>query len=1201
MLSEFKSKLRINTYQKNVILRLFLIVLLHRFDVKFFSLSNNPLYKNLPKKITQLLNYFNASSDIIVICDVDLMVHYVSTNYTKLTGYKTKEVLGKSYQVCNGGAITKILNKKAWGKLHQNKSFQMNCYNTKKSGEHYQIEQTIIPVSDENNKATITHLIFVGKDTTKQVNTINKLTKSEKALGEVQKIAHLGYYVFDIKNDDWTSSEELNSIFGINKDYQKNFNSWLKLIHPEFKDLMLNYFTNEVLTKRKKFNKEYKIINQKTGQEKWVHGLGKLIFDENQKPIEMFGTIQDITEKKCIQVKLQENEERLNDIIFSLGDWVWEMDENDKFTYSSTQVNNIIGIASEEIIGKAPFGSMLKDEAKRVSEIFSEIKANKAPIKDIINWHINKEGEEICLLTNGVPIIDKDGNLKGYRGVDKNITETKRSQEELAKEERKYKILIDTMNEGVVKVDNNDIIQFVNNKFCEQLGYSEKELIGKIASDTVLYSDREKRIIKFKINKRQKNISDTYELACKNKKGEKKWFLVSGSPSYDEEGNIDGSIGIHTDITEKRKIEQNLKASEKKFRELFEKSSDAILIIENGIFVDCNDSTSKMLGYESTREFLNTHPSNLSPQIQPDGINSYEKAETMMNLTFKKGSHRFEWIHTKKDGTNFPVEVLLTPISSESGNKILHCVWRDISDRKKAEQELIASEDKYRSIFHSLTTGMIIVIDEKGYVLEWNKGAEINFGYDKHEMLHKPLSMFMPKRYRKGHEKGLAIAVKNKGLSKSGVTYNLFGLHKNGDEFPIELTLGSWERDGKLFFSAIIIDVTGRKEAEKHLLQANSILEDVDSVVLLTNRNGNIIFTTSSIKRLIGFEPTEILGDKWWNATFVDEIESNRVKNELISYLKSNNIVRTTNHPRLVKCKDGTLKWFEWHNSRGVDNCIISVGYDITEKKIVEQQLQNTLNNLENLVHARTKELENTLDKLEISLNKEKELGELKSRFVSTASHQFRTPLTVIQANIGLINMQVDSLNSEFKEKLSKVTSRIQSEVNRMSELMNDVLILGKVNTNRIKPNYKPTNLVAIANEIVSKYNSIQTDGRKINLVIHGKPFNIMLDGNLFEHTISNLISNAFKYSVGYPDPILTLSFEQKQVFISVKDFGIGIPPNDLKHLFQTFFRASNANDFPGTGLGIAIAKEYAELNGGNLSVTSILNEGSEFTVVFNK
>ena len=643
---------------------MFLIVLLHRFDVKFFSLSNHPLYKNLPKKITQLLNYFNASLDIIVICDVDLIVHYANTNFTKLTGYKTNEVLGKSYQVCGGDAITKILNKKIWEKLHQDKPFQMNCYNPKKSGEHYQIEQSVIPVTEENNKAIVTHLIFVGKDTTKQVNTLNRLIKSEKDLGEAQKIAQLGYYVFDIKNDDWTSSKELNSIFGISKDYQKNFSSWLKIVHPEFKDLMVNYFTNEVLTKKKKFDKEYKIINHKTGQEKWVHGLGKLIFDENQNPIEMFGTIQDITDRKCFQVKLQENEERLNDIIFSLGDWVWEIDENDKFTYSSSQVSKIIGITSEEIIGKAPFSSMLKDEAKRVSEIFSIIKANKAPIKDIINWHINKEGKKICLLTNGVPIIDKDGNLKGYRGVDKDITEIKRAQEELAQEERKYKTLIDTMNDGVLKTDNNDIILFVNNKLCEQLGYSEKELIGKKASDTFIYSDSEKKIIELKIKKRQKNISDTYELALKNKKGEKKWFLVSGSPSYDEEGNIDGSIGIHTDITERREIELELKASEKKFRELFEKSSDAILIIENGIFVDCNDSTSKMLGYESTREFLNTHPSNLSPQIQPDGINSYEKAETMMDLAFKKGSHRFEWIHTKKDGTNFTVEVLLTPISS---------------------------------------------------------------------------------------------------------------------------------------------------------------------------------------------------------------------------------------------------------------------------------------------------------------------------------------------------------------------------------------------------------------------------------------------------------------------------------------------------------------------------------------------------------
>lgn len=1159
-------------------------------------MNNLKLYTNLPEKIIQLLNFFDASSDVVMICDCNLCINYVNPSFTKLTGYKTKEVLGKNYKDFNTDAAAKILDEKNWAKFLKEKTITISCVSNKKNGEEYFLEKSIIPVHAKND-GMITHLIFSGKDSSEHIYAINRILQSKTALAEAQKIAKLGFYVTNLTKDSWTSSTELNNIFGIKDNLHKNFNSWLNLIHPDYKELMLNYFTNQILTKKEKFDKEYKIINQKTGEEKWVHGLGHLTFNEQNQPIEMFGTIQDITERKLTEENLHKKDERLHDLIFSLGDWVWEIDNEGVFTYSSKQVHQLLGVTVEEVIGKTPFSLMAKEDAKKMKDVFTKTVENKLPIKDVISWHIHKNGRKVCLLTNGVPILDEKGNLKGYRGVDKDITESVIAQDTLIANEKKYRDLIESMNDGVIKTDNNDIIQFVNNKFCTQLGYKKNELIGKKASNIILYSKNEKKIINEKIENRKNKLADIYELACKNKNGEKKWFLVSGSPTYNLEGKINGSLGIHTDITERRKIEQDLKASEKKFRELFEKSSDAILIIQNGIFVDCNDATSKMLGYKSKTEFLNTHPSNLSPEFQPDGINSFDKAKNMMDLAFKKGSHRFEWMHTKKDNIDFPVEVLLTPISSESGNKILHCVWRDISDRKKTEQALIESEDKFRSIFHSLSAGMVIVIDEDGKVVEWNEGSQLNFGYTSEEMVNKPLTVFMPERYRDSHEKGLARAIRNRELVTKGITHELFGLRKNGDEFPMELTLGTWERNGKLFFSAIMIDITERKESEKSILRANSILDDIDSIILLTNIKGEVIYTTSTIKNLTGYEPEEILDNKWWEISFTNKKESTRIKNELISYLKNNKLVRTTNHPRLIKCKDGSLKWFEWHNSRGVDNCIISVGYDITEKNYVEQQLQNTLNNLEQLVKIRTEELEKTLKKLEVSLNKEKELGDLKSKFVSTASHQFRTPLTVIQANIGLITMQADAYDNELKSNLKRVTNRIQSEVERMTELMNDVLILGKINAGRIIPDYKLTDVLLIAKDVCSKHNDIQPDGREIIYKIIGEPYRIMVDEKLLEHTISNLISNAFKYSTGQPPPVLTIMFYSKEVKISVTDYGLGIPPDDIKHLFQTFYRASNVNELSGTGLGIAIAKEYTELNGGKISVTSKLNEGSEFMV----
>lgn len=241
-------------------------------------------------------------------------------------------------------------------------------------------------------------------------------------------------------------------------------------------------------------------------------------------------------------------------------------------------------------------------------------------------------------------------------------------------------------------------------------------------------------------------------------------------------------------------------------------------------------------------------------------------------------------------------------------------------------------------------------------------------------------------------------------------------------------------------------------------------------------------------------------------------------------------------------------------------------------------------------------ERDQTKKELKKSLEKEKELGELKSQFVSMASHQFRTPLTVIQSNIELFQMLASKIDAKHKDKFDRISIRIQTEVARLGDLMNDVLLLGKLNANVLMANFEIGNIFQDVEEVVNRLNSIQTDKRNAIIKIEGTQKNLAYDKKLFSHALSNLIDNAFKYSRNKPSPEIRIEF-QNSVEISVIDFGRGIPQNEINKLFQPFFRSNTAQDIEGTGLGLVICKRYIELQKGTLSVHSIVNKKTTFTI----
>ncbi len=267
---------------------------------------------------------------------------------------------------------------------------------------------------------------------------------------------------------------------------------------------------------------------------------------------------QEVAECKKIEDVLHDNEQRLENLIFSIADWVWEVDEKGVYTYSSYKSSEFFGRSPEEMIGKTPFDFMPPDEAKRVSAIFFEILANKAPIKDLENWNIQKTGRKICLLTNGVPIFDKSGNFKGYLGVDKDITERRVMENALRVSQERFMGIFENINMGISIMDTNYRILKVNSHIGRLFNRSPEDFEGKLCFSEFENRDGICAHCPGSIVMRGK---PTEKIEAKGVRKDGSYFYVNiwAVGTYDKNGVCTGFIELVEDITERKKIEEEAK------------------------------------------------------------------------------------------------------------------------------------------------------------------------------------------------------------------------------------------------------------------------------------------------------------------------------------------------------------------------------------------------------------------------------------------------------------------------------------------------------------------------------------------------------------------------------------------------------------------------------------------------------------------
>jgi PAS domain S-box-containing protein len=331
---------------------------------------------------------------------------------------------------------------------------------------------------------------------------------------------------------------------------------------------------------------------------------------------------------------------------------------------------------------------------------------------------------------------------------------------------------------------------------------------------------------------------------------------AKASPLYDSNGNITGAIESLRDITERKKTEDALKESESKFRLLFERSADAMFLMDGKKFIDCNNAAVEMMKCSSRDELLDRHPSEISPERQTDGQSSREKSEEMIKKAFEKGTHKFEWIRRRSDGEEFPAMITLTAIPWK-GEQILHVTVKDITERKAAEKALLESRDLYRNLVENLNE-IILFLDPSGHISYISPVVEQAFGYSPRELIGRSFEEHIYKDDLAGVKERLEQAITGKLKA-----YEFRVLDKENHVRYVRASARLSEDPDSLKGSIVTLTgITGHKEAEMELKESEDryrLLVESSPDGIIIHQDGNAIFANRAAAVLLNADNPELL------------------------------------------------------------------------------------------------------------------------------------------------------------------------------------------------------------------------------------------------------------------------------------------------------------------------------------------------------
>jgi len=624
----------------------------------------------------------------------------------------------------------------------------------------------------------------------------------------------------------------------------------------------------------------------------------------------------------------------------------------------------------------------------------------------------------------------------------------------------------------------------------------------------------------------------------------------------------EGLVCTLRDITERKRVQNALAEERNLLRTLIDAVPDSIYIKDRQHrFLLRNAAPRHVLGHVQPEEFVGKTDFDFFPATLAEKFFAVEQE------LFDTGQAIVDQEQQlfAQDGSIAWVSVTKVPLRNLKGEIIgLAGISHDITERKRTAEALREQRDFLHLVINSVPD-LIMVKDNAGHFQIVNDRAAQIYGITPQEMIGKTDADINHNL----EEVAFFLQKDQETLNYGQATFipeeAILDRYYQTSKIPLKSPTGHNDR-----LLIVASDITERKQTAEALREQRDFLQlvinSVPDLITVNDRTGYFHMVNEHAARIYGLTPADMVGKT--------DAEVNHNPSEVAFFLQTDQAALDSGQVVFIPEQTIQGRYYQTtkiplRNSAGEPNRLLAVSSDITERKQAEEVLQQ-------------------------AFQKEKELSELKSRFVSMASHEFRTPLTSI---LLLTETLIFYRHKLTDEQIAQRLGNIREQVGHLKDITEDVLQLAHTQTRRIAISAVWLDLSALCRTIIDEFQERPDVSQQLIYSGDDNLPEVKLDKKLMRQVISNLMSNAIKYSLENKEIYITLTHKDETVVLEVRDEGIGIPEADLIHLFQPFQRAVNVGDISGTGLGLAIAKEAVELHGGTISVESQINVGTTFTV----